>query len=353
MALKDLRTKIDRLDEKIVDLINRRTEIALRIGEVKKKLKREIYAPDREKEVYRRITSLNKGPLPAAALKAIFREIMSGAISLEKRLKIAYLGPPASFTHVASMLKFGASIEYVPAGSIADAFASVERGHADYGVVPIENSIEGAVNYTLDMLVDSNLKICSEIITDISHCLVGSGTLDSVTRIYSKVEVFGQCRSWILANFPKAELLEVSSTSKAAELVRNEPSSAAIASELAASLYGVKILERFIEDSPHNITRFLVVGKSIPKRTGHDKTSVMISIKDRVGGLHDVLVPFRDNNINLTKIESRPSRRKAWDYYFFVDLRGHCRDRKVKKALNELEEHCEFVKLLGSYPQSE
>lgn len=350
MALKDLRTRIDRLDEKIVDLINRRTEIALRIGEVKKKLKREIYAPDREKEVYRRITSLNKGPLPAAALKAIFREIMSGAISLEKRLKIAYLGPPASFTHVASMLKFGASIEYVPAESISGAFAFVERGHADYGVVPIENSIEGAVNYTLDMLVDSNLKICSEIITDISHCLVGSGTPDSITRIYSKVEVFGQCRNWILANFPKAELLEVSSTSKAAELVRDEPSSAAIASELAASLYGVKILERFIEDSPHNITRFLVVGKSIPKRTGHDKTSVMISIKDRVGGLHDVLVPFRDNNINLTKIESRPSRKKAWDYYFFVDLLGHYRDRKVKKALNELEGHCEFVKLLGSYP---
>lgn len=350
MALKDLRKRIDRLDEKIVDLINKRAEIALKIGGVKKKLGREVYAPDREKDIYRRIKTLNKGPLPVSALRAIFREIMSGALSLEKRLTIAYLGPPATNAHAASMLKFGNSVEYVPAESIADAFAYVERGHADHAVVPIENSIEGAVNYTLDMFIDSNLKICSEILTDISHHLVGTGPKNKIRRIYSHPQVFGQCRNWLAVNFPKAELVEVSSTSKAAERARGDQTSAAIASELAASLNGLKVLERFIEDSAHNITRFLVVGKSIPKKTGHDKTSIMISIKDRVGALHDTLMPFKKNRINLTKIESRPSKRKAWHYYFFIDLLGHYRDAKVKKALRELEEHCEFVKLLGSYP---
>lgn len=350
MGLKDLRNRIDRLDEKIVDLINRRTKIALRIGEVKKKLKREIYAPDREKDVYRRIKALNRGPLPASALRAIFREIMSGALSLEKRLKIAYLGPPATHAHAAAMLKFGSSVKYLPAESIAEAFTYVERGSADHAVVPIENSIEGAVNYTLDMFIDSDLKICSEIITDISHHLVGTRAKSDVRRIYSHPQVFGQCRNWLAINFPKAELVEVSSTSKAAELVKGDPSGAAIASELAASLNGLKVLERFIEDSAHNITRFLVVGKSIPGRTGHDKTSIMISIKDRVGALHDTLMPFKKNKINLTKIESRPSKRKAWHYYFFVDLLGHYDDKGVKKALEELEKDCEFVKLLGSYP---
>ncbi|MCM8765562.1 MAG: prephenate dehydratase [Candidatus Omnitrophica bacterium] len=353
MELKRLREKIDVLDKKIVALLNERAELTLEIARIKKKLKEPTYVPDREREVYRKIKSANKGPLSEEAITSIYREIMSSSLSLEKPLKIAYLGPPATFTHLAALNKFGTQVEYLDCRSISEVFNEVEKGNAEYGVVPIENSIEGAVTHTLDMFVDSEINICSEISLEIRHNLLANCREKEIKRVYSNPQVFGQCRIWLESNLPRAELLEVSSTTKAAEIASQEKFSAAIASEMAARRYGLKILAHSIEDSPHNVTRFLVIGKMLTRPTGKDKTSIMFSIKDRVGALHDMLYPFKKHNINLTKIESRPSKRKPWDYYFFIDLEGHIEDKEVKSSLTELKEICTYLKVLGSYPASE
>ncbi|MCM8784284.1 MAG: prephenate dehydratase [Candidatus Omnitrophica bacterium] len=350
MELIQLRKKVDMVDKKIVELLNERAELTLKIAKVKRGLKESIYVPDRESEVYNKVFRANKGPLKNESLSAIYREIMSASLSLEKCLRIAYLGPPATFTHLAALRKFGSQVEYVDCRGITDVFNEVEKGNADYGVVPIENSIEGAVTHTLDMFVDSDVNICSEISLEIEHNLLAKCKKNEIRKVYSNPQVFGQCRIWLESNLPRAELVEVSSTTKAAEFASCEKLSAAIASEMAAERYGLKILASSIEDSPHNVTRFLVIGKSLTRPTGKDKTSVMFSIKDRVGALHAMLFPFKKHNINLTKIESRPSKRKPWDYYFFIDLEGHIEDRKVKNALVELEKICTYLKVLGSYP---
>ncbi len=350
MNLKELRDKIDEIDKKIVRLLNRRARLILEIGRIKTRDKKEIFVPEREKQIYGKIASANKGPLPNSSFEAIYREIMSSALNLEKGLKVSYLGPEATFTHLASLKKFGASIGYKPCNTITDVFAEVERSRCDYGVVPIENSVEGMVNHTLDMLTESDLKICSEILLEVSHNLLANCSLSNVKRIYSNPQVFGQCRLWLESNLPGRELIEVSSTTKAALTASGKRGSAAIASEFAGKIYKLKTIVRSIEDSPHNITRFLVIGKTMANRTGKDKTSIMFSVRDRTGALHAMLAPFKKYNINLTKIESRPSKKKAWQYYFFVDLRGHCQDRAVVQALDCLEKECQYLKILGSYP---
>ncbi|MDP8217647.1 MAG: prephenate dehydratase [Candidatus Theseobacter exili] len=349
-GLDKWRSKIDEIDVKLVALLNERTEFALKIGKLKTESNQGIYSPDREKAVYERVEKLNKGPVTLETIQAIYREIMSGALSLEKKIKIAYLGPPATFTHQASIERFGHSLEHISIENITGVFQEVEKGSADYGVVPIENSIEGAVNHTIDMFMDSNLKICSEILLRISHNLLSTGSITSVKKIYSKAEVFGQCRQWLVKHLPNAEFVEVSSTTRAAEMVKEQKESAAIASSLAADLYDLNIISESIEDFGYNITRFLVISKNTAKMTGQDKTSIMFSIKDKVGALYEMLQPFRKWGINLTKIESRPSKKKAWDYYFFVDFSGHIDEENIQKALEELEEHCFFIKILGSYP---
>lgn len=352
MKIDDLRKKIDGLDRRIVALINERASCAHEIGNIKRDAKREVYAPERERAVYEKVEGLSEGPLPPNSLRAIYREIMSAALALEKRLVIAYLGPEATFTHLAARNKFGGSVGYAPAASITDIFGEVERGAADYGVVPIENSNEGAVTHTLDMFVDSRAKICAEIYLDISHCLMAACAPAEIRKIYSKSEVFGQCRAWIRGNCPSVELVECPSTARAAERAAKEQGAAAIASELAAELYGLKIAARGIEDSGRNETRFLVIGRSSAGPSGDDKTSVMVSISDRVGALYRMLYPFKKHGINLTKIESRPSKRKAWEYYFFIDMEGHVAQKKVAEALRELERQCLFVVHLGSYPKA-
>jgi chorismate mutase/prephenate dehydratase len=278
---------------------------------------------------------------------------MSASLALEKPLKIAYMGPEASFSHLAALKKFGTQVGYLPCHTIADVFLEIERDGADYGVVPIENSIEGAVTHTLDMLVDSDLKICSQLILNVEHNLLSKAAKSAIKRVYSNPQVFGQCRLWLQENLPGVEQVEVTSTTRAAQIAAKEKGSAAIASTLAGEVYRLKAVARGIEDSPHNITRFLVIGKTPSGRTGCDRTSILFSIKDKVGALHDMLLPFKKYKINLTKIESRPSKKKAWDYYFFVDLAGHCSEVKGMKALWELEARCKFLKVLGSYPVNE
>jgi chorismate mutase / prephenate dehydratase len=351
MKLKNLRDKIDNIDKRIITLLNERAGAAKDIGKMKTSTGKGVYVPDRESEIYRNILDKNKGPLSTAALKAVYREIMSASLALEKNLKIAYLGPETTFTNLAAVKKFGSQVEYLPCADITAVFREVETGGCDYGVVPVENSTEGAVTHTLDMFIDTDLKICSEILLEISLNLMGRCGMKSVKKIYSNPHVFGQCRTWLNSNLRGVEYAEVSATSKAAEIASKEKNACAIAGILAAEKYKLKVLAKDIEDKADNVTRFLIIGSEIPSPTKRDKTSVMFSGKDRIGILHDLLAPFKKHKVNLTKIESRPSRKKVWEYYFFVDMAGHCLDVNVKKALKELEEHCTYLKILGSYPR--
>ena len=351
-GLNDLRKKIDKIDTRIIELINQRGKISYEIGEIKKAKKQPIYSPDRESQVLKRVKKKNKGPLADGSIKAIFSEVMSACLSLEQPTTVAYLGPEYTFTHQVSLKKFGASSNYLSCDSITDVFSEVEKGNTDYGVVPIENSTEGAVNHTLDMFVDSPLMICSEVYLSIRHSLLSKkSSMKSVKWIYSNPQVFGQCRGWLEKNLPQAKLREVASTAKAAQIAARHADSACIASELAAKKYHLLIVARSIEDSASNVTRFLVIGRKMSKISGADKTSIMFSVKDKPGVLYDMLSPFKKKGINLTKIESRPSRRKLWKYYFFVDMEGHSETPKIKKALRDLENKCHFLKILGSYPK--
>ncbi|MBU1863401.1 MAG: prephenate dehydratase [Candidatus Omnitrophica bacterium] len=350
MSLEELRKKVDEIDKQIIQLLNQRTTVALDIGTFKQKKGEEIYSPAREAKVYSKIDRENQGPLPSDALKSIYREIMSAALSLEKQLKIAYLGPEASFTNLAALSKFGNSVEYVACDNIGDVFIEVDKGTADYGVIPIENSTEGAVSHSLDMFIDSDLKICNEIFFEVNHYVMSNSNLPAVRRVYSNPQVFGQCRGWLKMHLPKAELIDTASTTAAARRAAGEEGAAAIASRLASVLYNINIVAECVEDLPHNVTRFLIVGRKLAEKTGSDKTSIVCSIKDKVGALYDMLKPISKQKLNMTKIESRPSKKKAWDYYFFIDLEGHIEDEKVKEVIREMEDHVRMLKVLGSYP---
>lgn len=353
MNISEHRKAIDHLDEQIVKLLNERTKHVLQIGEIKLKAGEEIYAPHREQAVFQRIRKLNPGPIPNSSLESIYREIMSSALSLEKSMTIAYFGPEATFTHQAAIKRFGSSLRYSAQRTIADVFAEVARNRADYGVVPVENSTEGVVTHTLDMFVDSDLKIVSQIVLRIQHCLVSRFKKEQIKKLFVHPQTLAQCRGWLANNLPDVELIETSSNARSAQLATTERQSGAICGTLAAERYKLRILQSDIQDNSANATRFLVLGRQCSPPTGQDRTSVMFSIADEVGALHRALAPFRRFKLNMTKIESRPSKRKAWEYFFFVDCDGHVNDQKVAKALHMLGEHCNFVKVLGSYPKAE
>lgn len=352
--LDELRTAIDELDLKIVALLNERAKLALEIGRAKQDKHLKIHSPERESEILRRLRQNNPGPFPNHALKSVYEEIISASLSLQQPLKVAYMGPSATFTHLAASKKFGSSTDYIPESTIRNVFECVERGRAQYGVVPVENSTEGIVNYTLDMFIDSELKIAFEIMLPVSHNLLSkTGRKEDIKKIYSHPQARAQCRAWLEKNFPGFEIIEDLSTAAAAQRVVKDPSAAAVASELAASVYGLEFVEKGIEDHKTNYTRFLVIAKDSPGRTGRDKTSIMFSVKDKPGALYLILRPFAKHKINLTRIESRPSRRKAWEYIFFVDMDGHAEDKGVKKVIHEVTKECLFLKVLGSYPSAE
>ena len=353
MSLPEHRKAIDQIDAEIVRLLNERTRHVLEIGSIKLKAGEEIYAPHRERIVYQRVCKLNKGPITNDSLKSIYREVMSSALSLEKTMTIAYLGPEATYTHQASITRFGASLQYVAQRTIGDVFSEVAKNRADYGVVPVENSTEGVVTHTLDMFVDSDLKIVSQIVLPIRHCLISKVARTRIKRLYVHPQTLAQCRAWLQRSFPSAELIETSSNGRSAELTAKDRTSGALAGELAGMQYGVPVLEHNIQDNATNATRFLVLGRQCSPPTGADRTSIMFSIQHKVGSLYKALSPFRRYKLNMTKIESRPSKRKAWEYFFFVDCDGHQEDRKVAKAIAELRAECTFVKVLGSYPNSE
>ncbi|MDP8214504.1 MAG: prephenate dehydratase [Candidatus Euphemobacter frigidus] len=350
MNRKEIQQKLELLDEKLVRLFNQRGRLAEKLERLQSRKSTSADKLTRDEKLLRKITRLNAGPLKPAALRAIYREILSASRDLSGPVRVVYLGPEATFTHAAARKKFGSTTELIPAESIDGVFREIENEMADYGVVPIENSLEGAVTYTLDMFIDSPLKICSEIFLRISHSLLSNSPISRIKNVYSHPQVFGQCRRFIQQNLSHVSLREVSSTAQAAKLAAGEEGSAALAGYLAASVYGLKIIRRDIEDNASNMTRFLVIGRYLPPPTGRDRTSILFSLPHRSGTLHDALSAFKARGINLTKIESRPSRKQPWEYYFFVDLDGHCRSKKVKTALEELEKTCRFMKILGSYP---
>ena len=353
MEIDELRRRIDEIDSAILRLLNERAQVVLDVGRLKAARNLDYHAPQREEEIYTRLTRENPGPFPSGAIRPVFREVMSACLSLEHPLRVAYLGPRATFCHLAAMQRFGLSAEFLAMRSITDTFAEVEKGNADFGVVPVENSTEGAVSPTLDMFVESNLLICGEVVVEAAlHLLSRVGELGEVRQVYSHPHALGESRHWLETHLSHVPAVETSSTGAAAEMAASEPGAAAIASELAAGLYGLTILRRRIEDHPNNFTRFLVIGKKAAPATETDKTSLLFSIKDRVGALCRMLKPFAERQINLTKIESRPVKKKVWEYVFYVDLQGHATEPRVCEALAELREECVFLKVLGSYPQA-
>ncbi len=350
--LNRLREEIDHVDDEILNLLNRRAKLVKQVGSIKKKLKTSFYVPHREDEIIKRLTKNCKGDFPKNAVKSVFKEIISACLSLEKTLKVAFLGPFATFTHDAAMKFFGQNAQYVPIRSISDIFDEVAKGRADMGVVPVENSTEGIVSYTLDMFLRYDLFISGEIILPITHCLISKLIRkEDIKKIYSHPQAFAQCRGWIEKNMSHCVLIEVNSTAEAAELAKKEEHAAAIAGEAAAKIYDLNMIERNIQDLNDNFTRFLIIGKIKHKKTENDKTSILFSIRDEPGALYNMLSPFAKRNINLTKIESRPVKTKAWEYVFFVDLDGHIDDKNVSEAIEELKSKSVFLKVIGSYPK--
>lgn len=347
------RKEINRLDGEIVRLLNDRIQHALNIGEIKLRNGQEIYAPHREKDVFDRVKSLNQGPMKNDSLCAIYREVMSAALALQKTLRVAYFGPEATFTHQAALKRFGASLTYLPEKTVADVFTEVGKGRADYGVAPVENSDEGIVNNTLDMLVDTDLKVVAQIMMCIRQCLIGHGKREEIKRVYAHPQAVAQCRFWIQRSLPLAKIIEATSSIQAAELAVKDKEGAVLASNLIAEKYDMDILEDNVQDSQTNYTRFLVLGRQCPPRTGKDRTSLMISVADKVGALFEALEPFTRYKVNMARVESRPNKRKALEYYFFLDIEGHIEDTEVSQAIKELEQKGAFVKILGSYPESE
>lgn len=357
--LQALRVRIDSLDEKILELINERASCAQEVGRVKQANLAEgeqpmFYRPEREAQVLKRIMELNKGPLDDEVTARLFREIMSACLALEKPLTVAYLGPEGTFSHAAALKHFGQSVTAKPMAAIDEIFREVVAGAISYGIVPVENSTEGAINHTLDSFLEHDISICGEVELRIHHhLLVGENTkTDHITRIYSHAQSLAQCRKWLDAHYPNVERVAVSSNAEAAKRVKSEWSSAAIAGDMAAQLYGLTVLAEKIEDRPDNSTRFLIIGNDKVPPSGEDKTSVIVSVSNKPGALHELLIPFHDNGVDLTRIETRPSRSGKWTYVFFIDLVGHQMSPLVKDALEKITAKSVGVKVLGSYPKA-
>lgn len=357
--LQALRVRIDSLDEKILELISQRARCAQEVGRIKMATLAEgeeaiFYRPEREAQVLKRIMELNKGPLDNEEMARLFREIMSTCLALEQPLKVAYLGPEGTFSQAAALKHFGQAVISKPMAAIDEIFREVAAGAVSFGVVPVENSTEGAINHTLDSFLEHDLVICGEVELRIHHhLLVAENTkTERITRIYSHAQSLAQCRKWLDAHYPNVERVAVSSNAEAAKRVKSEWNSAAIAGDMAAHLYDLTILADKIEDRPDNSTRFLIIGNQTVPATGDDKTSVIISMSNKPGALHELLIPFHTSGIDLTRIETRPSRSGKWTYVFFIDFIGHKDDPLVKSALEKIAQEAVGLKVLGSYPNA-
>jgi chorismate mutase/prephenate dehydratase len=354
ISLEFLRGEIKRTDREIVRLLNERAELSINVGKIKESQDLDVYDAAQEAKVFEYLTKINDGSLPEEYLKVIFKEILSASRALQKPVVVACLGPEASFCHLAAQSHFGKSTRYAPESSVFSVFEAVEKGNVRWGVVPVENSLEGSVNLTLDRLIMTPLKICAEIYLRINHCLLSPGDrMEDVTRVYSHPQALAQCQGWLRRHLPAVRLVEVESTATAAQIVRREERSAAIGSRLAATTYELNILSEGIEDHSSNTTRFLVMGKNHSGMTGRDKMSILFGTPHHPGALYHALKPFADRQINLMKIESYPVKERLWEYLFFVDFKGHMMEEKIKECMEDLKEGTTFLKILGSYPEAE
>ncbi len=357
-TLTSHRGEIDRIDKELVELLNRRAEVAVEIGRIKRGQGLDIWSSSRENEVVSRALAASKGPLQPETLRLIFRELMSGSRALQSLLRVACLGPKFSYSHLASVARFGEGVEHVPVGSIAAVFEEVNRRHVHFGIVPLENSTDGRIADTLDMFIKTpGLKIRAEVRLRIRHCLLGKCERGQVRRVYSKAQALSQCRYWLGKNLPQANLIEVVSTAAAAEFAQREPFAAAIASHPAGEAYGLEVLDANIEDQSHNVTRFAVIAERAESRTGNDKTTMIIRLSNEAGSLAKAIAPFEKNGVNMTWIESFPTAEVPVDrnptYLFFVDVEGHMEDENVKRAIEQVKKRCDRLELLGSYPRGE
>ncbi|MEY3764524.1 MAG: hypothetical protein RLZ42_1184 [Armatimonadota bacterium] len=353
MSISELRQKIDAIDNQILSLLSDRAKLAQEIGLGKTRTAGQFFAPDREVQIFERLLANNLGPFSGDAVKAIFREIISASRALEASMRIAYLGPEGTFSHRAARDKFGNSAEFIPVQTISDVFAKVERGDAEYGVVPVENSTEGIVPLTLDLFAQGKARICAEVYVQVSHYLATkSDDITSVKRLYAHPQASAQCRNWLRDNLQRIEIIETTSNARSAQLAADDLESACITTDIAAEIHGLTVVASHIEDSAHNRTRFLVIGENQPQPSGRDKTSIYFSVQHRAGALMRAMAALDAHDINLTLIESRPTKQLPWEYVFFLDFNGHIKEDRVRKALKHLEEQSMFVTVLGSYPEA-
>jgi chorismate mutase/prephenate dehydratase len=351
--LKPLREQIDSIDAQILVLLNQRASVAQEVGHVKAETNAPVFRPEREAQVLRSVAERNPGPLVATDVQTIFREIMSACRALEKRVTVAYLGPAGTFSEQAVYQQFGHAVEGMPCVSIDEVFRATEAGTADFGVVPIENSSEGVINRTLDLLLQTTLAISGEISIPVHHSLMTrSGTLDGITQICAHSQALAQCQVWLNMNVAGIARHAVASNGEAARMAGNDPHCAAVASEIAGAKYGLQVVNAHIQDDPHNRTRFAIIGRLHTTPSGKDQTSLVLSVPNKPGAVYNLLAPLAANGVSMTRFESRPARMGTWEYYFYVDVEGHAHDAKVARALDALKTNAAFFKLLGSYPAS-
>ncbi|MFJ2990892.1 prephenate dehydratase [Collimonas sp. NPDC087041] len=351
--LLPLRQQIDAIDAEILALLNRRAQIAQEVGHVKAETNAPVFRPEREAQVLLKVAERNPGPLQGSDVQTIFREVMSACRALEKRVTVAYLGPAGTFSEQAVYQQFGHAVESLACVSIDEVFRAAEAGTADFGVVPIENSSEGVINRTLDLLLQTTLSISGEVSIPVHHSLMSKdGTMDAVTRICAHSQALAQCNAWLNQHYPLLERQAVASNAEAARMASEDPTVAGIAGEIAAQKYGLQIVSAHIQDDPHNRTRFAVIGRLQTAASGKDQTSLVLSVANKAGAVYNLLAPLAKHGVSMTRFESRPARMGAWEYYFYVDVEGHADDDKVIKALAELKQNAAFYKLLGSYPRS-
>lgn len=351
--LTPLREKIDAIDAQILDLLNQRARVAEEVGHVKAQTNAPVFRPEREAQVLRAVANRNLGPLNVADIQTIFREIMSACRALEKRVTVAYLGPAGTFSEQAVYRQFGHGVDALPCASIDAVFRAAEAGTADFGVVPVENSSEGAINRTLDLLLQTTLAISGEVSIQVHHSLMtASGSMQGVTKVYAHSQALAQCQVWLTQNYPQLERQAVASNGEAARLASEDPAIAAIAGEIAGQHYNLQVVSAHVQDDPHNRTRFAVIGRLYTTTSGVDHTSLVLSVPNKAGAVYNLLAPLAANGVSMTRFESRPARMGTWEYYFYVDVEGHVDDAKVAKALSELKHNAAFFKVLGSYPVS-
>ena len=351
--LTPLRMRIDAIDKQILELLNQRAGVAQEVGHIKAETNAPVFRPEREMQVLRNVAERNPGPLVGGDVQTIFREIMSACRALEKRVTVAYLGPVGTFSEQAVYQQFGHAVEGMPCASIDEVFRAAEAGTADFGVVPVENSTEGAINRTLDLLLQTPLTISGEVSLPVHHSLMtASGTMAGISRICAHPQALAQCQAWLNQHHPAIERQPVSSNGEAARMAAEDSSVAAIAGEIAGEKHGLQVVSAHIQDDPHNRTRFAVVGRLRTAPSGHDHTSLVLSVANKAGAVYNLLAPLAKHGVSMTRFESRPARMGTWEYYFYVDVEGHSDDERMARALVELKENAAFFKVLGSYPCS-